>query len=85
MRIFLSSIMILSACSDYDLHREDKIEPGQDTSEDQIPEEQPDIEITPNALEFGALLKDCPGAPIDVTITNKGLGDLNISDISQHV
>ena len=28
------------------------------------------------------MLKDCPGEPIDVTIKNVGLGDLDISDIA---
>ena len=82
MRLYLCPILLATACSDYDLHRDDKIPAGNDTSVDPIPADPPDIEISPSALEFGALLKDCPGQPIDVTITNVGLGDLEISDIS---
>ncbi len=79
----LALVCLLTACSDYDLSRPDKAEP--DGEEDPIPDpqptEDPDIAVTPSQLDFGGLPKDCPAEPIDVVITNEGLGTLEVTDI----
>lgn len=78
-------ILLLSlACTEYDVFREDKpqAEPDPiDTSAPYEPTETPDIEITPNPIDFGHVLRDCPADPIEVTITNRGLETLDISRI----
>ncbi|MDP6934386.1 MAG: choice-of-anchor D domain-containing protein, partial [Myxococcota bacterium] len=72
-------------CSDYDLHRPDKDNSKptpEDTAEEVEPEEDPDIKVTPDSLDFGSVQKDCPGEDLTVTISNVGLADLEVTDIS---
>lgn len=80
----LATLLGLIACSDYSLDKKEPYIPEEDdTAVEEIvePSEYADILIEPNPIEFGYLLKDCPSDPIDVTITNTGLADLEISDI----
>lgn len=81
----LSLIPLLFACSDYSFDGGKAYNPPPDDTaveEEYIPTEDPDILVEPNPIDFGYLMKDCPSEPIDVTITNRGKGDLNIADIS---
>ena len=75
---------LLAACSDYDLHRPDKAEPEPDEEPEPDPEpsEDPDIAVSPASLEFGGHPKDCPAEPIQLTLTNEGLGDLEVTSIT---
>ena len=77
-------LALLTACSDYDLYRPDADEaPGDPEVEpDPEPEEAPDIALSPSSLDFGSVLKDCISDPLTVTVTNEGLGTLNITDIT---
>ena len=80
----LSIFMGLFACSDYSFEEGKPYpEEGTDTAEEEIfvPSENADILIEPNPIDFGYILKDCPTDPIDVTITNIGKADLEISNI----
>jgi hypothetical protein len=80
----LATLLGLIACSDYSLDEKETYIPEEDdTAVEEIvePSEYADILISPNPIEFGHILKDCPSDPIDVTITNTGLADLEISDI----
>jgi hypothetical protein len=84
MNLFLL-FPLLSACSDYSFDEGKTYVPEADDTaveEEYIPTEEPDILVEPNPIEFGYLLKDCPSDPIDVTITNRGEGDLNITNLS---
>jgi len=72
----------LVACSDYSFDEGKPFNPGQDEEEQQIePSEYPDILIEPSLTDFGFVLKDCTAGPRDITITNTGLADLEITDI----
>lgn len=78
-----SICLILAACA-----QDFAIAP--DVKEPEVPEDtdlalpalNPDIEITPVALDFGELPPTCPAADQDVTITNVGEADLEIDDIA---
>lgn len=77
-----ASLMI--SCVDYDLSRpDDKELPAEDTAEPAVeePAEDPDIQVVPVALDFGSWLKDCPTDPETITVTNKGLGTLEVDNI----
>ncbi len=78
-------LLVAAGCSDYDLHRPDKVEddaPGDVDSGDPEPSDEPDIAVTPAIIDFGGLAKDCPADPIEVTITNEGLADLVVSEVA---
>ena len=80
-------LILLSAraCTEYDVYRDDKPQADPDpidTSVPYEPVETPDIYITPNPIDFGHVLRDCPADPIEVTITNRGLETLDISSIT---
>ena len=81
MRLFF--ILAATACSDYDLHREEKPSPPADDTAvpEAEPTDTPDISIEPGAIDFGSILKDCPAEPIEVVISNVGLADLVVTDI----
>ena len=82
---WLGVLGTLAACSDYDLHRPDKDNEPAEQEPEEIPEEEPsedpDIEISPATIDFGGLPKDCPAEPVDLVISNVGLGTLEISEI----
>jgi hypothetical protein len=80
----LLMLLSVAGCSDYDLHREEKPVPAaEDTAEPVVePTESPDISIEPAVIDFGSILKDCAAEPLEVVISNVGLADLVISDIS---
>lgn len=73
--------ILLTACSDYDLYRPDDTElPGDPATEpDPEPSEDPDIAVSPASLDFGSVLKDCQSEALTVTVTNEGLGVLEVS------
>ena len=80
-------IILLSAlaCTEYDVYRDDKPQADPDPLDTSVPYEPtdtPDIYITPNPIDFGHVLRDCPADPIEVTITNRGLETLDISSIT---
>jgi hypothetical protein len=78
----LPIMMSLFACSDYSFDEGKPFNPGQEEEEQEVePSENPDILIEPSLTDFGFVLKDCPAGPMDITITNIGLGDLDISSI----
>ena len=75
---------LLVACSDYsfDEGKTFVTEPDDTAVEEEyIPTEDPDLLVEPSTVDFGYLMKDCPSDPIDVTITNRGKGDAEITDI----
>ena len=75
---------LYAACSDYSFDEGKTYVPEPDDTaveEEYIPTEDPDLIVEPSTIDFGYLLKDCPSDPIDVTITNRGKGDANITDI----
>lgn len=79
-------LLVLMGCSDYSFDENKQPESPADTAveeeeEEYIPTEEPDILIEPNPIDFGYILKNCPSDPIDVTITNRGLGELEITDL----
>lgn len=81
----LALLPLLGACSDYDLYRPDEKEEGgtpEDTGTDPGPELVPDIEVTPTALDFAGMPKDCPSDPQMITISNVGEGDLVVSSVA---
>ncbi|MBM4369391.1 MAG: hypothetical protein FJ090_20850 [Deltaproteobacteria bacterium] len=79
------SLIFLYACTDYNLSapgEEVKEEVPEDTApEEQPPGDDPEIEVSPSSIDFGSVMKDCPADPITVTITNKGLGQLEVRNI----
>jgi len=78
----MTFFLFMLGCSDYDLHRDEKTNPGT-PEEEPMPEptEAPQIVVTPNPIEFGSILKDCPATPIEVTVTNRGYAPLDVSDV----
>ncbi len=71
-------------CSEYDLNRpnEQPNKNPEDTGDPYVPPDTaPDIEVSPEALEFGYVMTDCDSNPQDVTITNVGDADLIIDSI----
>ena len=73
-----------AACSDYSFDEGKTYIPEPDDTaveEEYIPTEDPDLLVEPSVIDFGYLMKDCPSDPIDVTITNRGKGDAEITDI----
>ena len=78
-------IPLFISCSDYSFDEgKTYVTEPDDTAveeEEYIPTEDPDILVEPNPIDFGYLMKDCPSDPIDVTITNRGRGDLEITDL----
>ena len=75
---------LLTACSDYSFDEgKTYVTEPDDTAveEEYIPTEDPDLLVEPSTIDFGYLMKDCPSDPIDVTITNRGIGDAEITDI----
>jgi len=69
-------------CNEYDLGRRkhsDNPNP-EDTGSPPDPLD-PDIDVTPTSLDFGYIMKDCPSAAQEVTITNKGGATLLVDSI----
>ena len=83
--LLLGSLAVLSACSDYDLHRPDKVDPPapevEDTGTPPPDPADPDISVSPESIDFGGLAKDCPAEPVPVTISNEGGATLTVSSI----
>ena len=69
------------ACSDYDLYRPDEAEKGSDPEPEPDPPEDPDIAFSPALIDFGGYPKDCFTEWQEVTITNEGLGTLEVTDV----
>jgi len=71
--IAVTSVLAL-ACTEYDLGRPDDLD--QKNPEDTAPPppdtDAPDIRVNPSELDFGAIMKDCPSAPQEITIRNVG-------------
>ena len=81
----LTTLALLGACSDYDLHRPDEKPEGgdpEDTAPEEVPLEDPDIEVSPTSLDFGGLPKECPSAPQVITVRNVGEADLVVDRVS---
>jgi hypothetical protein len=78
--------LLLLACTDYNLTAPgDPVkDPPKEEEEEPEPEPRrdPDIEVTPSAVDFGNVLRDCAGQPVTVTITNRGKGKLKVRDIA---
>lgn len=78
--------LLLTACTDYNLTAPGTQEPApKDTAEeepDPEPTIDPDIEVSPSEIDFGNVLRNCDGQPVEVTITNKGKGKLRVRDIA---
>lgn len=71
---------LLGGCSDYDL-----IRPGDDnqgTEPGPTTTTEADIVVEPASLGFGGVLKNCPSAPLTVTVSNVGDGWLGVSDLA---
>lgn len=74
--------LALPACSDYNLYGdEDPDRPGTDTGEPVVDGPQPDIEVAPATISFGARLVGCDADPQTVTVKNVGDRDLDVSAI----
>jgi len=77
--LFLS---LLFSCSEYDLRRgEEKNQFPLDEDAPFEPPQEPYVQVTPNPIDFGMILRDCPAAPIEVTVTNRGYSELDVLDI----
>jgi hypothetical protein len=76
------AVLALS-CTEYDLGRPS--DPEQKNPEDTAPPppdtDAPDIRVNPSELDFGAIMKDCPSAPQEITIRNVGGEVLVVDDI----
>ena len=76
----------LFACNDYNLTKPSEPkgrDPEAEEEETETPPgDDPEIEVSPSSIDFENVLKDCPGQPVEVTITNKGKGTLKIRDIA---
>ena len=73
-------IALTLACSDYDLNRENDADEPTDTGTWSDPND-PDIEVSPESIDFGGALKDCPTPKETVTVRNTGGADLDVHDI----
>jgi hypothetical protein len=75
--------LLATACTEYDLGRPDDVEQkyDEDTAPPEPDTDDPDIRVNPSELDFGAIMKDCPSAPQEVTIRNVGAELLVVSDI----
>jgi hypothetical protein len=82
MSLVLLTASLTLACSEYDLNRGQDVEQKypEDTGHPPDPN-APDIRVNPSELDFGAILKDCPSAPQEVTIRNVGGEPLAVSEI----
>lgn len=76
----LLALFALTACSDYDIMRTDK-DPGQNEHDTAFDPEAPNLVISPDPLDFGTILKNCPSNPLRVTLENRGGAALNVQDI----
>lgn len=77
----LSLAAVLSACSDYDLHRpSDTNKPSGDSGAPVTG--APDIQVEPASLDFGGVLKNCPSAPLQLTVSNRGDEILDVYEIA---
>lgn len=85
MRDSILSVLVLAGCSDYDItgprEAHDPPAPADSAEPEPEPSEDPDIKVSPNPIDFGYQLRDCPADPIVVTIENVGLADLKIGSI----
>lgn len=76
---FLTAL-VLSGCSDYDLYRPDK--DNTEPDDEETPTGEPDIEVSPTSLDFGGVLKNCPSAPLTLTVANRGDEVLDVYDLA---
>ncbi|MCB9741965.1 MAG: choice-of-anchor D domain-containing protein [Alphaproteobacteria bacterium] len=80
MSLAALALLSLTGCIDYDLENKgDEFENGGDTG---LVEGRPEIEVTPLALSFEAVPLNCPTAPVEVTVRNRGTEPLTVSDIA---
>lgn len=77
----LSFVAGLAACSDYDLHRPADGNKGSGDSGAPV-SGAPDIQVEPASLDFGGVLKNCPSAPLQLTVRNNGDEMLDVYDIA---
>ena len=79
------SLFAAIGCSDYSLDEKTPFEEEPaDTAEEiveVVPSEYADLQITPDPINFGYVLKDCVAGPMDITLKNIGLETLEITDI----
>jgi hypothetical protein len=75
--------LLLTACSDYDLKRDDDVQ-GADTADEYVPPDaaSPSLQITPDPLEFGYVGIGCEEVEA-VTLENVGDADLTVSAIAE--
>lgn len=83
----MSILFFAFACTDYNLSTPGKDTPEPDPEEEEPepepePSEDPDIEVSPEAIDFGYVMKDCPADPLEVTIKNVGLAMLDVTSIT---
>ena len=75
------TVVMALACTEYDLGR--PTDPDQKNPVDTAPPipdtDDPDIRVNPTELDFGAIMKDCPSAPQEITIRNVG-GEVLVVD-----
>lgn len=76
----LLALAVLGACNDYDLVRPDDKNLG--TEPDPTVPTEPDIQVEPASLDFGGVLKDCPSAPLSLTVRNVGDGYLDVTSLA---
>lgn len=83
MRDLALLLALAAGCSEYDLNRPDEPEQPypEDTGDPPPDPENPDIRVEPDSIDFGYIMKDCPSAPQEVTITNVGGAPLVIDAI----
>ncbi len=85
MRTLILASLSLTACSDYDLTRPEKAhddpDPVDSAEPDPEPSDDPDINVYPASIDFGYVAKNCKSDPIEVTITNQGKAELDVSSI----
>jgi hypothetical protein len=75
--------VLLAGCSDYNLWGDvDPDRPGTDDTGGPIVDgPQPDIKVEPQELSFGWRLVGCPAEPQEVTVTNIGDLQLDVSEL----
>ena len=76
-------LLLFFACSDHDLkYLSEESSTGNDTGIITFtPSDEPDIYIDPPLVDFGGIMKDCPSDWLELTIENRGMEDLIVSEI----
>lgn len=79
MKHLLPLLLLIGACSEYDLSRDSDRNKGKDDDVGTPVEgPQPDIKLSPETVSFGYLMVNCPADPQIITVSNVGDEPLEI-------